>query len=101
MQIEVKEELLIKAKLRVRKMKSDDLDKDIKDLASAALADLKRIGVHEAYLMEQNDPLIREAVLNYVSANYGASEKHEQYMNMYNMILTKIKGGGYKEWMKS
>lgn len=96
--ITVTEEILAKAKLRVRKMSSDALDEDIEALAEAALEDLERIGVHEEYLKRQEDPLIREAILNYVSANYSMNENHDRYMNMYNMVLTKIKGGRYKEW---
>ena len=96
--IKASEETLRKAKLRARKISSDVLDEDIKSLAEAVLWDLKRIGVHEEYLTRQDDPLIMEAILNYVSANYGMDENHDRYMDMYNMVLTKIKGGRYKEW---
>ena len=92
-----KEELVQKAKLRVRKMSSDSLDEDVGQLVAVALADLKRIGVHPSYLNPDDiaDPLIIEAALIYTKANFGNPENHVELMESYNMILTKIKGGGY------
>ena len=78
------DELKAAAKLRTRKMSTDEL------------ADLKRIGVAEEYLKAPEDPLIIEAVLTYVKANYSMDANHERLMNSYNMILTKIKGGEYR-----
>lgn len=59
-----KEQLIAKAKLRIRKTSSDMLDEDVGQLVEVALADLKRIGVHSSYLDEADikDPLIIEAV---------------------------------------
>ena len=92
-----KKALIEKAKLRVRKSSNDDLDKDVGQLVEVALADLKRIGVHESYLDPKKikDHLIIEAVLVYVNANFGNPENQEKLMKSYDMILTKIKGGGY------
>lgn len=92
-----KEELIAKAKLRVRKMSNDTLDEDVGQLVAVALADLKRIGVHPSYLNPEKieDPLIVEAALVYAKANFGSPEDHGSLMECYNMILTKIKGGGY------
>lgn len=42
-----REELLDKAKIRVRKSSTDMLDDDISQLIDVALTDLKRIGVHQ------------------------------------------------------
>lgn len=58
-----KDELIAKAKLRLRKMSADTLDEDVEQLINVALADLKRIGVHSSYLDPENitDPLIIEA----------------------------------------
>ncbi len=92
-----KQELIEKAKLRIRKSSSDELDEDVGQLAAVALADLKRMGVREEYLEEKKieDPLIIEAVLVYVNANFGNPENQKELMEVYNMICTKIKGGGY------
>ena len=92
-----KEELIAKAKLRIRKTSNDTLDDDIGQLVEVALKDLKRIGVNDAYLDETNlaDPLIVEAVLLYCKANFGSPDNQEQLIASYEMMCTKIKGGGY------
>ena len=90
-----KEELIAKAKLRERKTSKDILDEDVGQLVEVALADLKRIGVHPSYLEELEDPLIVEAALIYTKANFGNPENHNELMASYDMICTKIKGGGY------
>lgn len=90
------DELKAAAKLRARKMSTDALDEDVFRQMDFALADLKRIGVAEEFLTAPEDPLIVEAVLTYVKANYSMDSNHERLMNNYNMILTKIKGGDYK-----
>lgn len=89
------EDLIKKAKLRIRKRSTDDLDQDVEQLVKATLADLKRIGVHQSYLEDIEDPLLIEAVLVYADANFGIPENQAQLMTSYNMICTKIKGGGY------
>jgi hypothetical protein len=89
------EELKAAAKLRIRKNSADDLDADVSRHIDFALADLKRIGVAESFLTAPTDPLIIEAVLTYVRANYSIDENHDKNMASYNMILTKIKGGEY------
>ncbi len=91
----VKEDLLNAAKLRLRKTRSNVLDDDIKQLAEVAITDLKRIGVSDKFLSDCADPIIREAVLTYVNANYGSNPDSEKLMASYNMLLTKIKGGKY------
>ena len=90
------DELKAAAKLRARKMSTDALDEDVFRHRDFAMADLKRIGVAEEYLENPEDPLIVEAVLTYVKANYSMDSNHERLMNNYNMILTKIKGGDYR-----
>ena len=91
----VTEEVLNAAKLRVRKARSNVLDDDIRQYAETAIADLKRIGVSDKFLSDCADPLIREAVLTYVNANYGNNPDYEKLIGAYNSLLTKIKGGKY------
>ncbi len=81
----------------MRKPSNDVLDEDVGQLVAVALADLKRIGVHPDYLDLENitDPLIIEAALIYTKANFGNPENHNELMASYDMICTKIKGGGY------
>ncbi len=94
-----KDELVAKAKIRIRKMSTDVLDEDVGQLVEVALADLKRIGVDSSYLGKNgrsiNDPLIIEAVLLYCKANFGTPDNQEKLTAAYEMMCTKIKGGGY------
>ena len=92
-----KEELIAKAKIRIRKTSNDILDEDVGQLVEVALTDLKRIGVNSAYLGEADikDPLIIEAVLIYCNANFGSPDNQAQLLAAYDTICTKIKGGGY------
>ena len=89
------EELIEKAKLRIRKTSSDKLDQDIEQLVNVALADLQRIGVHPTRLENISDPLLVEAVLLYVKANFGNPQNATELTESYNMMCVKIKGGGY------
>ena len=86
-------ELYDAAKLRVRKRISDDLDKDVKNAVNTAIADLKRIGVADSWLDTPEDPLIVEAVLSYVKANYSIdTTAYPVLSGIYDMNITKIKG---------
>lgn len=91
----IAQELLDAAKLRLRKSQSNLLDEDIRQLAGVAVADLKRIGVSDRFLSDCSDPILREAVLTYVRANFGSNPDRERLMASYDMLLTKIKGGRY------
>lgn len=91
----VKEELVEKAKLRVRKMSTNKLDEDVEQLVEVALADLSRVGVGKDYLEDIENPLLVEAVLLYTNANFGSPENRAALMGSYDMMLTKIKGGGF------
>lgn len=86
-----KTELLDAAKLRVRKAAKDALDADVQRHVETALSDLERIGVHSSWLAAPSDPLIIEAVLSYVKANYSIAGNYDTLIGIYNMVLTKIK----------
>ena len=91
------DELKAAAKLRTRKMSTDELDEDVFRYVDFVLADLKRIGVNEEkYLKAPEDPIIIEAVLAYVKAYYCMDEYHDKWAAAYDMHLTRIKGGDYK-----
>lgn len=90
------DELLLAAKIRLRKMNTDILDEDIHQLGGVAIADLQRIGVAPKYLTGQiEDPIIREAILIFINANYGNNPDREKLTAAYEMMLTRIKGGKY------
>lgn len=87
------EKLYEAARLRVRKAISDDLDQDVQRVADAAIADMKRIGVHDDWLSAPADPLIVETVLSYVKANYSIDTNAYPILSgIYDMNITKIKG---------
>ncbi len=92
----VSEAILEAAKTRIRKTNSDNLDNDVRQLAEVAIEDLKRIGVSDNFLSDCSNALIKEAILVYVKANYGDNPDREKLMESYKMILTKIKGGKFK-----
>lgn len=96
-QFTIRQEFIDAIKLRLRKKNNDILDDDIQQLAQAALTDLKRVGVANIFLSNVTDPLIKEAVMTYVKANYGNNPDREKLMLSYDMLLTKIKGGRYRE----
>lgn len=91
----ITQELLSAAKLRLRKTQSNILDGDIEQLAEVAIADLKRIGVSDRFLTDCADPIVKEAILTYINANFGNNPESERLTASYNMLLTKIKGGRY------
>ena len=86
------EELLHTAKIRIRKTAADDLDSDVSRLIDAALEDLKRVGVDPSWTESPSDPLIVEAVLSYVKANFSISDQYPVLIGIYETNLTKIKG---------
>lgn len=87
------EELYQAARLRVRKAISDDLDADVRRVADTAIADMKRIGVHDSWLSEPSDPMIVETVLSYVKANYSIDTNAYPILSgIYDLNITKIKG---------
>ena len=92
-----KRELMKAAKLRVRATARSVLDKDIEQLIEVALADMKRIGVKESYLDPDNitDPLVIEAALLYVAANFGNPDNGPALGEAYQRMLVKLKGGVY------
>lgn len=96
-----REELIEKAKLRVRKLSTNRLDDDIAQLVDVALADLSRIGVHKSHLEDIENPLLIEAVLLYAGANFGSPENRDALMASYDMMLIKIKGGGFHRGKRS
>lgn len=86
-------ELVSAAKLRCRKTAADELDGDIERHVNAAISDLQRIGVTSSFLTEPSDPLIIEAILDYVRANYSIdTTEYPVLIGIYNDMLIKIKG---------
>lgn len=91
-------ELLHAAKIRIRKTANDELDSDVSRLIDTVFEDLKRIGVDPSWTENPSDPLIVEAVLSYVKANFSITDQYPVLNGIYEMNLTKIKGASkYKD----
>lgn len=75
--------LLEKVKLSLR-IRSDLLDLDILELIESAKADLSISGVKN---LNEDDPLIIQAVKTYCKANFGLDNKDsEKYQKSYDML---------------
>lgn len=75
--------MLEKVKLALR-IKSNSLDLDIQDLIESAKADLNISGVKN---LDEEDPLIIQAVKTYCKANFGLDNKDsEKYQKSYDML---------------
>lgn len=75
--------ILEKVKLALR-IKSNSLDLEIQDLIESAKADLNISGVKN---LDEEDPLIIQAVKTYCKANFGLDNKDsEKYQKSYDML---------------
>ncbi|MFQ7298305.1 MAG: head-tail connector protein [Clostridium sp.] len=75
--------MLEKVKLALR-IKSNSLDLEIQDLIESAKADLNISGVKN---LDEEDPLIIQAVKTYCKANFGLDNKDsEKYQKSYDML---------------
>lgn len=85
------EQIVNAAKNRLRKTENNELDEDIRQYIDYVLADLRRIGVKERFLKEPSDPLIIEAILDYVKAFYAVDQNHDFWLKAYNDTVGKVK----------
>lgn len=91
--------LLKKCKLRVRKASDSDLDRDIEQLISAAAEDLERFGVKKEDI-EAGSPLIDEAIIVFVLANYGGNSDRDALMEVYMAHCTRLVFSKHKKGEK-
>ena len=83
----VSDELIGAARLRVRMGSSLTFDSEIRELIAAARADLVREGITTEKVMDENDPLIRRALMLYVKAEFGLNNPDsEKYKNSYETL---------------
>lgn len=68
---EVSEEMLYAARLAVRAHRTSAFDSELKDLISAARAELTEIGILPEKAYDDADPLTKRAVILYVKAEFG------------------------------
>lgn len=87
--------LLEKCRLRLRKAGRNDLDSDIEQLILAAAEDLKRFGVNAGAVDEDGSPLIDEAIIIFVQANYGGNPAREELMLCYMAHCQRLALSGH------
>ena len=79
--------MLEKVKLALR-IKSNSLDLEIQDLIESAKADLNISGVKN---LDEEDPLIIQAVKTYCKANFGYDNKDsEKYQKSYDLLKQSL-----------
>lgn len=75
--------MLEKVKLSLR-IKSDAFNVEILEMIEAAKLDLSISGIKK---INENDPLIQQAIKTYCKANFGLDNKDsEKYQKSYNML---------------
>ncbi|EGS9998291.1 DNA-packaging protein [Clostridium perfringens] len=75
--------MLEKVKLSLR-IKSDAFNIEILEMIEAAKLDLSISGIKK---IEEDDPLIQQAIKTYCKANFGLDNKDsEKYQKSYNML---------------
>jgi len=73
----------------------DELNDEIVDLIEAARADLALSGVLADKTKDDNDPLIKRAVITYCKAHFGLeNEDSEKYQRSYDMIKKHLSLSG-------
>jgi uncharacterized phage protein (predicted DNA packaging) len=78
--------LLDDVKLALR-ISSSAFDSEITDLIEAAKADLQLSGVKQEKADDDNDPLIKRAIIVYCKANFGYDNPEaERFQQSYDML---------------
>lgn len=84
---EISEDLLYAARLAVRANRTSVFDNEIKDLISAARAELTEIGILPSKAYDDTDPLTRRAVILYVKAEFGLDNPDAQrYRESFDLL---------------
>ena len=95
---EITDELMPTVKVAVRTM-SNLFDPEIEAAVSAAVADMKRVGVSDACFDEDSDyyPIVRQAVVVYCKAHFGGDNPNEEmgfWRTSYLMHLDDLLNSG-------
>ncbi len=77
--IDISQEWVEETKRNIR-TKSSGANEEVKGLIKACLKDLEIAGV---YVMDADDPLVRQAVKIYCRGNYGYDENTERFREAY------------------
>lgn len=70
---------------------SSSVENEIINLAMAARLDLALAGITNQKINDENDYLVKNAIINYLRSEFGLDNKDsEKYRNSYNMIRDKM-----------
>ena len=75
----------VKVNLRIKSTAFDT--SEIQPIIDACKADLKLSGVNK---IEENDPLIKRAVVLYAKANFGYGEDSNKFMQAYTALKSSL-----------
>ena len=80
--------IAFRAALRINHTRLDD---EIKDIISAARADLPLEGIRRDKVCDEDDPLIKRAISAYVKAEFGLDNADApKYRESYEMLKRKL-----------
>lgn len=87
--MEISAELFKKTKTAIRLTSNDaDYEDELKDLISAALTEMQRVGIKK---IDQNDPLIISACKAYAKANFGYDNPDaERFLEIFQTIISSL-----------
>lgn len=90
---------MLEAAKRACRVTAAAYDEELTDLIAAAKADLALAGVARETAMDENDPLIRRAILTYCRSNFGSPENYEKLKASYDEQKAQLQGAAtYAEW---
>lgn len=73
------------------RIKSDVVNNEIKSLIMAARLDLALAGITNQKINNEEDYLVKNAIINYLRSEFGLDNKDsEKYRNSYNMMRDKM-----------
>lgn len=83
--------MLIDSVKNALRITTSDMDDDIKDLISAAKADLRISGVR---VILDADPLVIQAVKLYCKAHFGDNDSNNKFLNAYQALKISMSLAG-------
>ena len=91
MKEKISEEFLIKVRKYATRISSMAFDEEIQMLIESCRNDLLLAGILEKKVKDEEDPLITNAIFNYIKAEYGLDNKDsDKYRNVYYDLRLKM-----------
>lgn len=88
---------MLEAAKRACRVTAEAYDEELKGLIAAAKADLALAGVKTD--AAETDPLIRQAVITYCRAHFGAPDNYDKLKASYDEQKAQLQGAnGYRDW---